>query len=246
MSGLPKRTQMRDLYNALRLIGQHEEIVSLAELHALEPGKIATRIDNDFARVADYEPLPGRAIGSSRGRLPASFDLRALKRTPEFAAALGATSLHSVDERPELAFSYLEREVSPLRGSGLERRYMDLLLLNDDGTPILGELKIGTDSLPYTALIQLLMHFVELSSHPQRQRLVDLGVPEECCDRPFDLYLLGYGTPNKTFHRRAMDATTTIARALMKHDALNGQLRRIVLAREGTERPARFRGVPAR
>lgn len=106
---------------------------------------------------------------------------------------------------------------------------MDLLLCSQDGTPIFGELKRGKDNLPYYALIQLLVHTVELATPPQRSRLVPLGVAPERANEPADLYLIAYGDQHVTHYQPSLDATESVARRLMERSTqLRRQVRRIV------------------
>lgn len=223
-----KRTQMRELYGALAHLKQSEQ-VALAMAHAHDASMLEHRIEQDLGTVAAYPSL-GKTdlVDDKRTKLPVSVDIADLKSTAEFARALADQDALLVSKRTDLGFRYLEREISPLRGSGLERRSMDLLLLNEDGTPILGELKRGPDSLPYYALIQLLVHLVELSSASQRRRLVALGVPPDKRNARMDLYLLAYGAPHVTHHKASLKATKEISAQLMRPGgALTTHVRRI-------------------
>lgn len=63
----------------------------------------------------------------------------------------------------------------------------------DDRTPVLGEVKVGRDKEPYSALVQLLAYIAHLSTRTQYDRLCshfsDTGFPD--ADPPrFDGYLL--------------------------------------------------------
>lgn len=224
-----KRTQLRDFYIALASLKQSEQ-VALAQFHAEDPSMLAHRIKHDLKTVAGYPSLAGTLlVDDDRDPLPDQVDVAELASTPEFAKALKDRPQHSVSGHPELGFGYLEREPSPLRGSGLERRHMDLLLLSGDEHPVLAELKRAADNLPYYALIQLLVHLVELSSPSQRDRLTRLGVPAEAAGLPMDLYLIAYGDPHKTHTEASLQATESIAKQLMTDggSALRTQVRRI-------------------
>lgn len=223
-----KRTQLRDLYSALGHLKQSEQ-VALARAHADDASMLEHRIKRDLVTVAGYPALTeSPLVDAKRKALPESVDVADLRSTVAFAKALGHDP-HTVADRPDLGFRYLEREISPLRGSSLERRAMDLLLLSQDNTPVLGELKRGPDSLPYFALIQLLVHLVELSSESQRERLVSLGVPSDRRDAPVDLYLISYGTPHVTHQQASLEATRAIAERLTsgRLSGLASQVRRI-------------------
>lgn len=165
----PKPTQLRQLYEALPAFEQAEQ-VAFAELHAQRPGMMRRRIKNDLRCVGGYEVDRGHPmVGSRRKTLPTDVDVSAITSTPAFAAALRDRKVSFADR--DLAFEYVEREVVPLRGLATSQRSMDLLLRTRMGRPILGELKLGTDNLPYYAFVQLLMHAVELASPDQRARL---------------------------------------------------------------------------
>lgn len=218
-------TQLRGLYSTLGHLKQSEE-VALAQAHAKDESMLEYRVKKDVATVAAYPPLHEPLVDQKRKALPETVDVSHLRSTAEFARALEG-GVHAARDRPDLGFRYLEREVSPLRGGGVERRAMDLLLLSSDGTPILGEFKRGPDSLPYYALIQLLVHLVELSSPAQRERLVPLGVPPETSGAPMDLYLLAYGKPHVTHSEASLAATKAISERLVQGRKFRDQVRRI-------------------
>lgn len=225
-SKTPKPTQLRQLYEALPAFEQAEQ-VALAELHAKTPGMMRRRIKNDLRCVADYEVDPGHAmVGSRRKALPTDVDVSAVTSTSAFAAALRDTKVSFADR--DFAFEYVEREVVPLRGLATSPRSMDLLLRTRKGRPILGELKLGTDNLPYYAFVQLLMHAVELSSADQRARLRLTAKELVVAEGLMDLFLISYGDPHKTYAKRSRDATRSVAKALMKkNEPLREQVRRI-------------------
>lgn len=232
-----KRTQTRQLYVALAELKQSEQ-VALAKFHAEDARMLNHRIRQDLKTVAAYPSLAGSVlVDEDRKPLPDHVDLAHIKSTAEFASALKREPVHQVAGHPKLSFSYLEREPSPLRGSGLDRRHMDLLLLSSDGRPILGELKRGADNLPYYALIQLLLHLVELSNPSQRERLRQLGVPAKGSTSPMDLYLFAYGAPHVTHSDASLMATATIAEKLLSHkrSALRGQVNRIAYLKTTTD-----------
>jgi hypothetical protein len=222
-----KRTQLRELYDALSHLKQSEQ-VAIAQFHATDTSMLQHRIKKDLATVAGYpKPTDPVLVDNERKALPTPVDVADLRSTIEFASALG-TGLHTVVGRADLEFRYLEREPSPLRGISPERRSMDLLLVSQDGTPVFGELKRGPDNLPYYALIQLLVHLVELSNRSQRERLITLGVAPEKADALVDLYLIAYGRPHITYNDESLAATEAIAHLLMRASSvLRTQVRRI-------------------
>ncbi len=90
----------------------------------------------------------------------------------------------SIPNATNLNFKYLEREVSPLRTTGAEFDTgkpgrssggggLDFIALNNDGYPILGEVKRDDDQNAFYALIQLLTYCSELATESQVARLVN-------------------------------------------------------------------------
>lgn len=247
-----KRTQMRALYVALKQLKQ-SELVALGKAHAENPSMLFHRIRADLKTVSDYPALGDHPLaGAKRKDLPPHVKPTRVTTTPEFASILAvAPGPCQVGEDTSLAFTYLDRELHPLRGlataagveeSRVERRYLDLLLRSDDATPILSELKIKTDSLPYSALIQLLMHTVELSGAAQRRRL-SAAFPSLSSKGPVDLYVLSYGEPNKTFDRVSRISAQEIASALVcdPRSPLRGSVRRIAFVKaSGTSKTLSF------
>lgn len=80
--------------------------------------------------------------------------------------------------------AYVTRELNPLRTEGgvFETGHaasnsgsggMDLLLVSNDGQPVVGEIKINEDMNPFFALIQSLTYAAELSTPNQLNRLRD-------------------------------------------------------------------------
>jgi hypothetical protein len=139
----------------------------------------------------------------------------------------------------ELAFRYVDREVFPLRtalpdGPRPDPRTLDLLLVDGDGRPIVGELKIRHDSLPYVALIQSLMYAAELSSASQLARLVqyygdEAGQPifrVHERQSPLDIYLISF-EPEGTNSEQSTFTTMEICDLLMADARVNGSIGQI-------------------
>src|SRR4051794_29373195 len=141
-----KATQLRQLYVAMASgVLKQAEQVALAEFHAADASLLEHRIREDLKTVASYPSLEATAlVDEKRKALPDDVDVANLGSTAQFAAVLKRAGTHDVADG--LSFSYLEREPSPLRGSTLEPRHLDLLLEAKDGRPILCEFKRGADS----------------------------------------------------------------------------------------------------
>lgn len=92
-----------------------------------------------------------------------------------------------VEDEPELRFRFVDYELAPLRKTGAARlegeapakagMRADLLLVGEDGVPIVGEVKSATatghDTDPVLALIQGLTVCAQLLSPQQMERLAD-------------------------------------------------------------------------
>jgi hypothetical protein len=94
-----------------------------------------------------------------------------------------ASGLVSIPKLKSYAFTYLHREVNPLRttrgtfSDGLPatrtgKGGLDYVAMLDGSlsTPILGEIKAGSDKDPYYAFVQLLTYLSELSTEAQFER----------------------------------------------------------------------------
>lgn len=134
------------------------------------------------------EPLKPEPGTSSTSQIGALF-----QRYPE--------ATWDVAEQPELSFRFLERElvVTQARGFRFEDGRVssngpriDLLLASADGLPIVGEVKVKTDSSPFLALIQALAAAAYLTPPLQRGRLLHHG-PDGVLsgdDPRLDIYLI--------------------------------------------------------
>jgi hypothetical protein len=174
-------TSLRKLYQWLQKepVGLH---AAIAEGILGRPEELHRLLARALKKLTDYtnqEPLLDRP----RPTLP-PFQGNELSGTNDLVAALQAKAGHViVEDQESLNFSYVEREVSPLRttsgvyedgwpasnsGSG----GIDVLLLSQDGVvPIVGEIKVATDKNPFFALVQALTYASELATLSQFQRL---------------------------------------------------------------------------
>ncbi len=109
---------------------------------------------------------------------------------------------------------------------------LNLLLVNDERLPALGEVKVRRDKEPFSALVQLLVYAAHLATPSQYRRLrthfAEAGFPDVDVPR-FDGYLLlfHFGDSNATY----LDAFDRVAKetsaGLMQEPAITRHLRRL-------------------
>jgi hypothetical protein len=179
-----------------------------------------------------------------------------LRRTIDVARRLEAGSVWTVRGDRALDFVYVDRELVPARTTGGAifspggRPRLDLLLENaHDRTPIIGELKIGTDRDSFYALIQLLALASQLLTGSQRRRLHKWGRMRGAWadlaeGSVLDLYVLAVGRSGDTYLPELHDATQTIAAKLVELPEFARMIRRIAfLDAVGTPDGLRFNSV---
>jgi hypothetical protein len=234
-------TKLRILYDVLGDLHDREQ-TALAEWHAQASDEILHRLKHDLVTVEGYEPIDERFHDeASRTPLPDPPTPPAkVVYTHEFASQLANDTLHSVAGADDLAFRYIDREIFPLRqttpgGPRPTARKLDLLLVSQDGLPIIGELKIREDRATYFAFIQSLMYAVELSSSSQRARMVKYyeGKGFRWRNRePFgDIYIIAFEPPkaaDDTNRARSFEATSRLAESLVEQPQFNALIRRVV------------------
>ena len=225
-----KPTQIRAYYDALGTLKEQEQ-TALAELHAEDPQRLVGRFAHSVKTVAEYPAIEESFYGE-RSDTWMERATGVIDSTAAFAAEIAARDVHEVaGAPPELGFRYVDREIFPLRttkrgGPRPARRSIDLLLASQDNSPIVGELKIGTDKPTYYALIQALMYAAELSSTSQRHRLAQHYNLK--AEGGIDIYIIGYETPERgAFRARSFEATKMIASKLIDEPAVRGVIRRI-------------------
>lgn len=227
-------TQLREYYDALHALKEHEQTV-LAEAHAADPTLILHRFNHSLqafnAPIDEPFYITKRSDPANSLCPPGQ-----INSTIEFAAQIADGAAKPVLSSPTLAFRYIDRELSPLRTTGSDRparRSLDLLLANDnDALPIYAELKIGTDRPSYFALVQLLALATDLLPPSQRQRLKQhpggsrLRWPQT---GPYaDLYIITLNSPTTGKYRaRSLAATQQISKKLIDDELFSAQIRRI-------------------
>ncbi len=150
--------------------------------------------------------------------------------------------------RPELSFSYVDREIIPARTTGRARyadgrppatgTRLDWLLVNrEDRRPIIAEVKVGNDMNPFYALIQTLMYAAELATFNQATRLQqhydqvrfpELANSQEDVPPAIDIYLIlsNYDRTNQT-RTELLDVTERLCERLVKEPIVRTHIRRI-------------------
>jgi hypothetical protein len=239
-----KRTQLRELYEALLLLKEQEQ-TALAELHAADPARLVRRFEASVATVAAYPAIVDPADPASPlpfhdridRKLPDPQPDDPIERTEHFASRLAKDGIQKVADAPELDFRYVDREIFPLRttAKGAPRaatRRLDLLLASADGLPIAGELKIGSDKPTYFALIQALMYAAELSSAEQLNRLAKTYTLAEFAwpdGGPFlDVFVIALKPPTGgRFRKKSFEASKQVSCKLVADPRINSVIRRI-------------------
>lgn len=243
-------SSLRDYYDLLHDLSEEEQTV-LAELHASKPNRVASRFGKSVELALGYpridNPIYGKLdsvtgeIVSDRTDLEALVGSEGISSTDHFAAHL-AGSEWSIEGPGSLTFTYVDRELSPLRidaegGPRPSPRFLDLLLRSDDGLPIVAELKVGRDSLPYSALIQALMYASDLCGPAQFERmnqLLDDGAEPFVWNEggpSMDIFVVFFEPDIErwTFWKRSLEATRKITAALNRDKRVNSVVRKISL-----------------
>lgn len=166
-------------------------------------GRWAKRSTNFYGRFSNVE----ECFHPQRSReLPYADSIHEIRRGDDLAVLLAdqprGRSWWEIEGAPDLSFGYVDYEVAPLRdtrrdrlkieGSGMRA---DLLLVSEqDGTPIVGEVKAatasGSDTDPVLALIQGLTLCLQLLSPQQMERLENAYPGRLSARGELDLYLL--------------------------------------------------------
>ena len=235
-----KKTHLRRYYDALDAL-QEAEQTRLAEMHADDPRPLVHRFRESLKTLEQYPDLSAEPFHDGKRKAPSAppVPVDSIVSTLDFAGHLADRQPRDVKNGEELAFEYVDREIFLLRSTDAARaasRSLDLLLINaGDKTPVLGELKIRGDRLPYFALVQLLMYATEAVNKLQRERLrsvyanedpaTDFSWPEE---GPFaDLYLIAFEPERGTYFDASLQATERNSEQLLEASAVSGFLRRI-------------------
>jgi hypothetical protein len=230
-------TQLGDYYVALRAMTE-QELTALAEADAQDSTLLINRFLQSVKSVESRARVDETFHGSNR-KDPGS-PKGVVNSTIDFTSYLCDGRVCTVKDEKALSFRYIDREIFPGRTTGeerVDRRSLDLLLVNDR-MPVLAEVKIRGDRLPYFALTQVLMLAAEFQSPGQRDRLRehyhDLTWPS---GGPFaDLYIIAYDPPKTgKYRKRSFDASKKISERLVADTDFAGYIRRIAYLEASVE-----------
>lgn len=217
--------------------------LELAENLIRDPAPLIEEFDASVATFASYDNPEAFYSNPARAPKPPEAQDKIVK-TNHVAWHLREQRGLKVNEAPALDARYVDYEIGPTRttdhaafdddgGSWRTGLFIDLLLANcDDGTPIVGEVKIRADKDPFTALVQVLACAAHLATRHQYARLRQFapsgGFPER--DRPvLDGYVLLYRfleVPQADLARLAEKAEE-LSSLLLEHTEIAGPLRRL-------------------
>jgi hypothetical protein len=240
---LKARYPMVALYHQLH---QHDRArLDLAEILLAAPSMIAeafTRTIEAMSPYDNHEPFyPRRREHRPGPNLAATKDLALrLGPRPEHHHVEGTAELGL--EQDDLDFSYLDRELLITRTTAARRQdgfappdhalRLDVLLASNDGSPVVGEIKIKRDRDLTYALIQALACVSLLATAHQRARLqthygerLETGGP-----RRFGIYLIAVPrTDGDTFLTDLDRIALKLAGASLKLEPITAVVDRVAL-----------------
>lgn len=243
-------SKLRIHYDLLHQLCEGEQ-TALAQFHSDKTYRLATRFESSVKQTLISPRISNLIYGEldesgtvvdDRSALPDISDPRQIDSTDPFAAYI-RNKVWTVEGSSGLTFTYVDRELSPLRiteqgGARPSVRWLDLLLRESvSGRPIVTELKVGRDSLPYFALTQALMYAADLCGLNQFERLSQL-LPEDAeqfvwhDDRPsLDVAVIFFEPPDSgwTYWDDSLNATKTIVANLNEDPRVNQVLGQIHL-----------------
>lgn len=165
----------------------------------------------------------------------------AIERTVHFASWLNTSESWPVDEAPELAFRYVDRELDCMRtgisvnledGTPSKKALLlDLLLANaSDDTPIVAELKLGKDQNPLYGLVQALAATAVLVTAAQRTLLRNVYGLDAALRNggPYvDIYVIFLEPPRTGTWPRILECSLALAEGLLAQPEVSALVRRI-------------------
>jgi hypothetical protein len=236
-------TEMLGLYRRLSAVGSRglTAHLDLATRFAQKPDELAERFALSVAQFARYrnpkQPFHERgAYAAIPPEAPPE-----IAHTVDFAALLARRRRWTVEGRPDLAFSYVDREPDCMRtspGQKLEdgkpsknQITADLLLRSaGDGTPIVAELKIRDDQDAFYGLVQALAAAAHLVTASQRLRLHNVYEfpPASGTGGPYvDVYVVLHDHPMKGLRPEILEKSANIASRLLENASVASLVRRI-------------------
>lgn len=243
-------SKLRVHYDLLHQLCEGEQ-TALAGFHADKTYRLATRFESSVNQSLVSPKISNLIYGEyddagnfvdDRTPLPIVVDPRQIDSTDPFAAYI-QNGEWPVEGPSGISFTYVDRELSPLRitekgGPRPSVRWLDLLLRNTStGLPIVTELKVGPDSLPYYALVQALMYAADLCGPNQYERMSQL-LPDGAepfiwqDNRPsMDVSVIFFDPVDtgRTYWFESLAATKAIVKALNDDKRVNTVVGRISL-----------------
>lgn len=244
-------------YRALRKMSQSQRL-SEAEQAVKDPAQFAKRFARSVERFEPYNNpgafYPQRREHEADHKLVSSTldvvaPLAAQRALIPIAAAGSADSGPPLDQvravpADRLATRFIDRELLVTRTKDVEgwqntRRglRLDVLLADaEDGTPVVGELKLPGDMDPYFALVQSLACLAYLATANQRDRLTqhygNEGLADRAAQPRLDASILlvrppGATKPKGRYMPRLVAAAAALAQLVLNEPALARHVRRI-------------------
>lgn len=176
-------TKLREFYKFLRLFSTETELKILEDFNRGTNYKKLVEIFEDsvkhFKKYCSIDTFTSRNKRKVLPLIPSS-----INSTNDVVSILENKSVNSIINNKRLDFTYIEREISPLRttggvlfetgksGKSSGGGGVDFIGWNiKDNLPILGEIKVKLDENPFFAIIQLLTYLSELSTPNQIKRI---------------------------------------------------------------------------
>ncbi len=228
------------IYAQFKKLKKAKQSVRIDLARSLSPAELAAKFAasveafESYDRVGPFRPAPKFPELSNESSTIAS--------STDFAWYVHNSKGITVTDLPDLSGAYLDYEPSIIRSLGNARfndeanskaggpLRPDLLLVNG-GTPVVGEVKIGSDE-PFTAIVQLLAYVAHLVTGSQYQRLLDNypdaglvtgGVPQ------VDAYLIlhRFGEANATYCDEFLALAARLSDGLMHQPEITRHIARI-------------------
>ncbi len=235
-------TSLRHLYHLMRWTSDAFHF-SLANEFQRRTDRLQELIDASYAHFSRYD----NQVEPFNPRFGTLTEDRHLSRDPAdrilVPISRGSTS---VPECPNVEFDFVDYNVSPIRTTLSEfetgvpstrsgRGGIDVLLASrTDRTPVVGELKGGTDRNLFFAFVQALTYAVELATPPQQARL-ELAYPGRFClptpCTPLDIALITIDYPDSEKSARFLEVLRELVAKLLPHSPFSRMVRRVTCLR---------------
>lgn len=223
-------TKLREFYKFLRLFSTETELKILEDFNRGTNYKKLVEIFEDskkhfkkYCSVDTFTPSSKRKVFPP---IPS-----AINSTNDVVSILENKSVNSIINNNRLDFTYIEREISPLRtpggvlfetgksGKSSGAGGLDFIGWNiKDNLPILGEIKVKMDENPFFAIIQLLTYLSELSTPNQIKRInyTELFGKRKTGNK-FYLYILMSNYGSNPYHQNFLKESKNLAKHLQQN-----------------------------